>query len=105
MPVLHSLLNAPRRHPFTRPAGAGAPRIAASVQVLGRTRPRRVRLEMSYRWLWVWLSKVWTEWRTVLVIVEPATVLPWHSRGLRLFWRWKSRGRTGRPPVHKRSAT
>src|SRR5215207_5147341 len=39
------------------------------------------------------------DWRRALVIVEPATVIAWHRRGLRLFWTWKSRHRTGRPPV------
>jgi transposase InsO family protein len=33
------------------------------------------------------------------VIVKPATVIAWHRRGFRLFWRWKSRRRLGRPPV------
>jgi putative transposase len=36
----------------------------------------------------------------VLVIVEPATVLAWHRRGVRWFWTWKSCRRT-RPPVSK----
>jgi putative transposase len=71
------------------------------VQVLQRTRPRRVPLAMPDRWLWVCLSRVWTEWRTALVIVEPATVVAWHRRGFRWFWRWKSRPRTGRPTVPK----
>jgi hypothetical protein len=43
--------------------------------------------------LWVWLSKVWSEWRTAVVIVKPETVLAWHRRGFRLFWTWKSRRR------------
>ena len=33
------------------------------------------------RWdriLWVWLSRLWTDWRASLVIVQPATVLAWH---------------------------
>jgi putative transposase len=69
------------------------------LHVLERNRPRRVRLSMLDRWLWVWLSRVWMDWRRALVIVEPATVIAWHRRGLRLFWTWKSRHRTGRPPV------
>jgi hypothetical protein len=69
------------------------------VHVLERTRSRRVRLYTLDRWLWVWLSRVWLDWRRALVIVEPATVIAWHRRGLLLFWTWKSRHRTGRPPV------
>ena len=69
------------------------------LQVLQRTRPRRVALTVGDRWLWVWLSRLRTEWRRALVIVEPATVVAWHRRGLRLFWTWKSRRRTSRPAV------
>jgi hypothetical protein len=57
------------------------------LQVLQRTRPRRVRLAMPDRWLWVCLSRVWTEWRTALVIVEPATVVAWHRRSFGWCWR------------------
>ena len=69
------------------------------LHVLERTRSRRVRLSTLDRWLWVWLSRVWLDWRRALVIVEPATVIAWHRRGLRLVWTWKSRHRTRRPPV------
>ena len=34
-----------------------------------------------------------------LVIVKPETVIRWHRAGFRLFWRWKSRSRVGRPKV------
>jgi transposase InsO family protein len=32
-----------------------------------------------------------------LLIVRPETVIRWHRRGGRLFWRWKSSGPRGRP--------
>jgi DNA-directed RNA polymerase specialized sigma24 family protein len=38
-------------------------------------------------------------WRAVLHLVQTDTVIAWHRRGFRLFWRWKSRHRTGRPEV------
>ena len=69
------------------------------LQVLQRSRPRRLRLARADRWLWVWLSRVWNEWRAALVIVKPETVIAWHRRAFRAFWRWKSRGRLGRPSV------
>jgi hypothetical protein len=34
-----------------------------------------------------------------LMIVEPETVIGWHRAGFRLFWRWKSRCRRGRPKM------
>ena len=44
------------------------------LQVLLRTGPRRLRLAKSDRWLWVVLLRVWTGWRTALVIVKPADI-------------------------------
>jgi hypothetical protein len=37
-----------------------------------------------------------TDWRTLLVVVRPDTLVRWHRQGFRLFWRWRSR-RRGRP--------
>jgi hypothetical protein len=37
---------------------------------------------------------VWSrlfEWKDALVIVKPETLLRWHRKGFRLFWKWKSR--------------
>jgi putative transposase len=43
------------------------------------------------------LSRV-VDWRRMLTIVKPETLLHWHRQGFRLFWRWKSKG-PGRPPI------
>src|SRR5678816_776096 len=69
------------------------------LDVLQRTRPQRVRLARPDRWLWVMLARIWTGWRTALVIVKPETVIAWHRRGFRLWWAWKSRRHMGRPTV------
>ena len=34
-----------------------------------------------------------------MAVVRPETVISWHQTGFRLFWRWKSRPRGGRPKV------
>jgi putative transposase len=67
--------------------------------VLQRSGPRRPRLVRADRLLWAWLSHAWAGWRAALVIVKPETVVAWHRQGFRLFWTWRSRRRTGRPPV------
>ena len=58
---------------------------------------RRPRLRQRDRIFWVWLSRLWTNWRSSLVMVKPDTVIRWHHDGFRLYWRWKSRKRSGRP--------
>ena len=51
----------------------------------------RPRLRASDRAFWVVLSRLWSRWADVLVVVKPDTVVRWHRAGFRLFWRWKSR--------------
>jgi hypothetical protein len=43
---------------------------------------------------------VWSDWRSALILVKPNTVIAWHRRSLRLFWKVR-RGRPGRPAVAK----
>lgn len=69
------------------------------LHVLERSQARRRHLTRFDRLLWVLLSRTLGQWRTVLVIVKPATVLTWHRRGFRLFGTWKSRHSMGRPTV------
>jgi putative transposase len=37
------------------------------------------------------------DWKAALLIVKPETLIGWHRKGFKLFWRWKSR--PGRPPL------
>ncbi len=61
---------------------------------------KRPRLRTRDRILWVWLSRIWAGWQSCLVIVQPETVVRWHARGFKLFWRWKSRpSKGGRPKI------
>ena len=68
------------------------------LQVLKRSHRPRVRLTAADRLLWVWFSRIWTNWRTALVVVNPDTVVAWHRRGFCLFWTWKSRPARAAPP-------
>jgi putative transposase len=51
------------------------------------------------RAFWVALFRFWPRWRRVLVIVKPDTVVRWHRKGFRLYWRWISKPGPGRPPI------
>ena len=65
------------------------------------TRPTRKRppLHTPDRLFWVLVRLVRRDWRQHMVLVKPETVVRWHRLGWRLFWRWRSRGRIGRPRV------
>jgi hypothetical protein len=69
------------------------------LHVLRRQRAGRLRLFAIDRWLWVWLYRIWPRSLDTMVLVKPATVVQWHRRGFRLFWRWRSK--SGRPSVDR----
>jgi hypothetical protein len=68
------------------------------VAVLRRQRKGRLRLFFTDRLLWVWLYRAWPQVLNAMVLVKPTTVIQWHRKGFRLYWRWRSR-RLGRPKM------
>ena len=72
------------------------------INVLRRSQHGRVRLRAADRLFWTWLLRLWSGWRSALVIVKPETVIAWHRQGFRLYWSWKNRhGQPGRPELAK----
>ena len=61
-----------------------------------RSKPRLTPLDRAF---WVALSRLWPRWKEVLVIVQPDTVVRWHRKGFRLYWRTISKCGPGRPPI------
>ena len=70
------------------------------IGVLKRSARKRPKLTAVDRILWARMSRVWADWRSVLIMVKPETVVAWHHKGFRLFWTWKVRhGQAGRSAV------
>jgi len=61
-----------------------------------RSKPRLTPLDRAF---WVALSRLWPRWKEALVIVQPDTVVRWHRKGFRLYWRTISKCGPGRPPI------
>ena len=100
MSVLHLLFSLIRNMVADR-AELAAENLALRQQLaILEQRSKRSRLRKRDRIFWAWLSRFWSNWRSVLVIVQPETVVRWHKQGFRLYWRWKSRaGKVGRPAL------
>jgi transposase InsO family protein len=75
------------------------------LNVLQRRASTRPRVTAADRLLFVWLCRLFPSLRSAITIVQPETVLRWHRSGFRLYWRWKSRSRGGRPkaPIEVRT--
>jgi hypothetical protein len=67
--------------------------------VLKRSAPARPRLKATDRLIFVCLYRLFPSLLDASIIFKPETLLRWHRIGFRLFWRWKSRRRVGRPAV------
>jgi putative transposase len=54
------------------------------INVVRRSQQGQVRLRRTDRLFRTWLLRVWSGWRSALVIVKPETVIAWHRQGFRL---------------------
>jgi hypothetical protein len=59
----------------------------------------RLRLLGSDRALLIWMTRLWPSLLDAVRVVQPETVLRWHRAGFKMFWRWKSRPKAGRPKI------
>ena len=66
-----------------------------------RRAPPRLRLLGSDRALLIWMTWLWPSLLGAVRVVQPETILRWHRAGFRMFWRWKSRNRAGRPRIDR----
>jgi transposase InsO family protein len=69
--------------------------------ILRRKAPAKPRLSVFDRLIFVWLYRLRPSVISAMTIVRPETVVRWHRAGFRLYWRWKSRSRGGRPPISR----
>ena len=51
------------------------------------------------RLLWIALRRLWRHWASALVVLRPDTIVRWHRRGFRAYWRRKSQAHGGRPRI------
>src|SRR5246500_207975 len=69
------------------------------INVLRRANPKRLRFASIDRLILGGIFRLFPKMYEALAIVRPDTVIHWHRAGFRLYWRWKSRRRCGRPTV------
>ena len=66
-------------------------------------RLKRPKIRTQDRVFWVQFSKIWEEWRDARIVAKPETVILWHKKGFKLFWKFQSRKRgPGRPPFESK---
>src|ERR1700687_6114348 len=71
------------------------------VIVLSRKSRSRARLRNIDRLIFVWLYRFFPSILNAITVVKPETIIRWHRRGFRAYWRWKSHRRGGRPKIDR----
>jgi hypothetical protein len=69
------------------------------LNVLRRRVPLKPKLVVADRLLFVWLYRLFPSVLNAVKIIQPETIVRWYRTGFRLYWRWKSRSRGGRPRI------
>ncbi len=67
--------------------------------VLSRKSGPRVWLRNTDRLIFVWMYRLFPSILNAITVVKPETVIGWHRRSFRAYWRWKSSRRGGRPRI------
>jgi hypothetical protein len=70
-----------------------------------RRASRRTRLSNADRRSFVWLYRLCPAVVDAVATIRPETLIGWHQRRFKAFWRWKARSRSGRPAIPRRSAS
>lgn len=65
------------------------------LEIYSRSNKRSV-IKRSDRVFFSLSKRVLNNWKDILVIVKPETVIKWHRQGFRLFWKMKSSHKGGR---------
>ncbi len=61
---------------------------------------KRPQIKDKDRLFWIILFLFWRNWQDSLIVLKSETVVGWHKKGFRLFWKWKSRSKSpGRPRI------
>ena len=66
-----------------------------------KRRQARPQIRDADRRFWVLACQLFSGWSRSLIVVRPDTVVSWHRKGWKAYWRWRSRRpcRTGRRKI------
>ena len=68
------------------------------LEIVARTSPK-LRIRHFDRLFFSTMTNLFGGWKNTLLILKPETVIRWHQQGFKLYWRWKSRHKSGRPQI------
>jgi hypothetical protein len=82
-------------------AGARSAELVHNAGILGVQLINADEVFGTHRALFILMTKLWPSLLGAAQVVQPETILRWRRADFKVFWRWKSRKRTGRPKINR----
>src|ERR1039457_1868979 len=74
--------------------------LTKQLEIYQRSDPK-LKLKRTDRMFFTFTMDWLSNWKERIFIVKPETVIKWHRTAFRIFWRWKSQHKGGRPKVSR----
>jgi len=68
------------------------------LEILKRSN-RKIKIKNQDRFFFLFMKRIFANWQSSLLIIKPSTVINWHRKGFKFYWRWKCRNSGGRPKI------
>jgi putative transposase len=70
------------------------------LEIYQRTDPK-LKIKRTDRVIFSLIKDLLSNWKERIFIIKPETVIKWHRTAFRIFWRWKSQHKGGRPKISR----
>jgi putative transposase len=78
--------------------------LTKQIEILHRSNPK-LKVKRFDRLFFGLMMDLLSNWKERMFIVKPETVIKWHRTAFRIFWRWKSQHKGGRPKISREVIT
>src|ERR1035437_4944778 len=78
--------------------------LTKQLEIYQRT-SNKLNINKSDRLFFSLLKGMLLNWKERLFIVKPDTLIRWHRKGFRIYWKWKSKDNSGRPKIEREVVT
>ena len=74
--------------------------LTKQLEIYQRTDPK-LKIKKTDRMFFILIMNLLSNWKERIFIVKPNTIIKWHREGFRIYWKWKSKPKGGRPKLSR----
>ena len=74
--------------------------LTKQLEIYQRNDPK-LKIKRTDRMFFSLMKDILSNWKERIFIVKPNTIIKWHREGFRIYWKWKSKPKGGRPKLSR----